>query len=287
MKNYKYKIIFPFLLVILFFTFAPKAHATTGCAGTGACYYYTTTATSNNWSDTTKWYTGSGGTGTNGSVPTSADNVIFDSGTYTNSYTITVDATANTKDLTFSNPATGSPTLAGASAINIYGSLVAVSGMTWSHTSNLRFSATSGTKTVTTNGVTIYSQFTMNGPGSTVKLLDNYKDSGSPYAFYASGGGTFDPNGKDFIVLDSASPIIQTDQSFYNLTRTGAVSKTSGLILYSNVPVTNNLTINGSDQTVTLGGALTVSNGEMAIPWPKAAVARLISLPVFTSLFTE
>jgi hypothetical protein len=53
-----------FCVVVMFFVLPKFAQATTGCAGTGACYYYTTTATSNNWSDTTKWFTGSGGTGT-------------------------------------------------------------------------------------------------------------------------------------------------------------------------------------------------------------------------------
>ena len=97
----------------------------------------------------TKWATTSGGAG-GAAVPTSADNVFFDAAS--GAVTVTVAATANCLDLTFTG-FTG--TFAGSSTVNIYGSLTAAAGMTWTHTGTLLFSSTSGSFTVTTAGKTV------------------------------------------------------------------------------------------------------------------------------------
>src|SRR3989344_894504 len=114
MLNKLLKISLPIFLFALFFIFAPKAFAA-GCAGTGSCYWVGGTG---NFNDTAKWATASGGA-TTGSVPTSADDCIFDSLSTTpvTNYTATVNAISNCKDITFSDTASGAPTFAGNSTL--------------------------------------------------------------------------------------------------------------------------------------------------------------------------
>lgn len=118
--------------------------------GTGT---WNTTSTTN-WSDTSG---GSGGF----SVPTVADNVIFDqAGTYTVTMTgalACLDITVSAGTVTF---ATGtSPTL------DIRGSMSLLAGTVWSATGTITFSATTTGKTVTTNGTTIFGSVLFNGAG--------------------------------------------------------------------------------------------------------------------------
>ena len=115
--------------------------------------YWYPDATSNtgtgNWSATGAtghWATAPDGTGLGHAAPTSGDNVFFGTTSFNGAgQVVTVDATANCKDLSFVG-ATNTPTLArSASAnINIYGSLTLISAMTVTYDYRFAFSATSG-----------------------------------------------------------------------------------------------------------------------------------------------
>jgi hypothetical protein len=104
-----------------------------------------------NISDTAHISDSDGGAG-GASLPTSGDNLNFTVNSHTTSYTVTVDATANCADMTWANPASGSPTFTGGSDVNIYGSLTCVAGMGWTYSATITFKATSTGKTITTAG---------------------------------------------------------------------------------------------------------------------------------------
>ncbi len=137
-----------------------------------------------------KWSTTSGGTG-GASLPTSSLDAIFDG----NSGAVTVTiASGNTgvRDATFTG-FTG--TLAGSAAVSIYGSLTIASGMTNSYTGDITFAATSGTKTITSNGKTFGGNIIFDGVGGTWQLGDHITvDSAKSIALT---NGTFDANGKN------------------------------------------------------------------------------------------
>lgn len=103
-----------------------------------------------NWDGTagTKWATTSGGAG-GASVPTSADDVYFNAAS--GAVTVTVAASVNCLSL---NCTGFTGTITGTSTINVYANTTLASGMTWSHTGNFVFQATSGSYTVASAGKT-------------------------------------------------------------------------------------------------------------------------------------
>jgi hypothetical protein len=123
---------------------------------------------SGNWNgtNTTNWSTSSGGVG-GASVPTSSDNVIFNSASNATAYTVTLaTAAANCLDLTVAGPASGNVTFAGSVALNVAGSMtLPASGMTRTYTGGITFNTTSSGKTVTTNGVSLAGAITFDGVG--------------------------------------------------------------------------------------------------------------------------
>jgi hypothetical protein len=107
-----------------------------------------------NGTSTTNWSTTSGGA-SGASVPTSADNVIFDanSNTGTGSFTVTMaTVTAVCADFTATG-VDGTMTLAGSVGLTIYGSLALPATLfTRSFTGTLTFAATTTGKTISANG---------------------------------------------------------------------------------------------------------------------------------------
>lgn len=126
------------------------------------------------WSDATNhWATTSGGTPGAGNLPTSADDVFFDSASNASGYTVTIDATTKLcKDITFTAPASGDVTLAGSVEIDVYGSLTLYSGLVRTYTGVIRFLSTTTGKTVTTAGVSLASSITFEGVGGGWTLQD-------------------------------------------------------------------------------------------------------------------
>jgi hypothetical protein len=109
---------------------------------------------------TTNWSTTSGGS-SGASVPTSADNVIFDQ---VGTYDVTMTGALNCLDFTVSAGTvsflTGtSPTL------SIYSSMSLVAGTIWTSTGTTTFLSTITGKTITTNGTTINGSMTFGTGG--------------------------------------------------------------------------------------------------------------------------
>jgi hypothetical protein len=116
---------------------------------------------------TTNWSASSGGAG-GASVPTSADDVIFNSASSAGSYTVTCTATQlRCGYLSFSGPASGSVTWAGSGVLAIHDSLVLpATGLTRTYTGNIVASSNYTGRTITTNGVALGGSITINGVGS-------------------------------------------------------------------------------------------------------------------------
>lgn len=153
-----------------------------------------------NWSDTNKWSATSGGTG-GASVPTSADNVIFDSASNATAYTVTIDpATANCLNMTVSGPAAGIVTIAGSNTLNIYGNLSLPGGaaaITWSATSSIYFYG--NIVTVNTNGVTLSTNFLYIYATTSFTLQSAFTISGGILCFLST-GATFSTSASSFAI---------------------------------------------------------------------------------------
>lgn len=123
----------------------------------------------NNWDASTlsNWAYTSGGTG-GAQIPLSTNGVFLDANS--GIHTITITATANCASLT----CTGFPgTLTGSSALNIYGSMILVSGVTFSYSGALSFLSTTSGQTITTAGKTLPG-VNFNGSGGIWTLQDNW-----------------------------------------------------------------------------------------------------------------
>ena len=105
-----------------------------------------------NWSDYTNHWAASSGGAPNETLPGSGDNVIFDAASHSTDYTMTVNVTAYCASMTWTNPASGTPSMAGGSELVISGNVTLVLGMGFTYDGFLRLI---GTCTFTTNGVVI------------------------------------------------------------------------------------------------------------------------------------
>src|SRR5207248_497535 len=76
----------------------------------------------------------------------------------------------------------------------IYGNLTLGSGMTWTAGSNTTFAATSGTKTITSNGIIMATNSIFDGVGGTWQLGDALNLSTATLTLT---NGTFDANEKN------------------------------------------------------------------------------------------
>ena len=127
-----------------------------------------------NWSDATNhWSNTSGGIPGAGNLPLSTDNVFFDANSFSSgSQTVTINVTANCKDMDWTGVA-NTPTLAGSSALNIYGGLTLVSGMTATFTGSITFLA-SGPVNITLGGQTLVSNIAFLNSNGTWSLQDAF-----------------------------------------------------------------------------------------------------------------
>lgn len=125
-----------------------------------------------NWSSTTKWATSSGGA-SGAAIPTSLDAVNFDSASNATAYTATIDAgvtLARCASFTMAGPAAGNVTFAGTVGIAFHGNVsFAATGITRTYTGAMNWAGNSS-YTFTTNGLTLGSQYDVNGIGSTWTL---------------------------------------------------------------------------------------------------------------------
>jgi len=128
-----------------------------------------------NWSDDTNhWSTTSGGAAALGNLPTAADDVFFDANSFNNSYSMTVDALAYCKNMTWSNLVLGTPAWWGTFGVEIYGSLTLASIMTVPGTGTLTFKSTTTGNTITTLGRTQNKPYTFDGVGGEWTITDTF-----------------------------------------------------------------------------------------------------------------
>lgn len=210
---------------------------------------------SGNWdaSTTTHWASSSGGAGGQ-SVPTSSDNVFFDSASHNANYTVTITAIAYSLSLTVTNPSSGKPTIdMSGQQIRAYGSISLVSGMTLTFTSSslLGMYGASGTQTLNTNGV-IIPRIYLSGASTKQLASDITINCPFPYAqFQKVSSATFDANSKKVTFTGGNTNIyMQSDTTFYDLVITGIASISDYFLIEGgNITVSNALTINGNSST--------------------------------------
>lgn len=111
-----------------------------------------------NTSSTTVWSATSGGA-SGASVPTAADNVIFDSATV---YTVTLTGALACLSFTVS---AGTVTFTSTGTLAVSGSFLIIAGTVWSATGTITFNSTTTGNTITTNNVSLAAVVTFNGVG--------------------------------------------------------------------------------------------------------------------------
>lgn len=207
-----------------------------------------------NWSDyANHWSNNSGNSpaSNHGAAPGTDDDVVFDANSSSASaaYTVTVDATANCQNFTMAGPGGGNKvTWAGSSLLNVYGNINltgGTAGITRTYTGAIVMKATSGTKTIDVNGVSL-STLEFSGTGGTFQLTNSLTLVGTGPTLTA---GTFDANSQLVSMTSTDSKVIDGNftgsSSFYSLTVTGSATTGNSLSLKSNITVSNTLTING------------------------------------------
>jgi len=223
-----------------------------------ATFYWVGGSGTWNATDTTNWASSSGGAGGAG-VPTSTDNVIFDSLSNATAYTVTLGTNAVCEDLTAAGPLAGNVTFSlGATAvINCHGSMtLPATGLTWTGTAgaNLVFRATVTGKTVTTNGVSLTNTaITFDGVGGGWTLGSAFTHTGNTF-FVTNGSfdtGNFNLTTPNFFSTNSNIRSIALGSSTVNISGTTAV----------NFSITTNLTFNAGTSSIVCAGAASTLNG--------------------------
>lgn len=206
---------------------------------------------SGNWSDATNhWATSSGGVPAAGNLPTSSDDVVFDTASSTGTYKFTVDVTANCLSLTISPPPTGNVTWGGTSTLNFstslttpatgfikeFSSTVISAGVVGTTTINI---PSITTLTVTFNGTAGYSTLALGGPCSINTLNIN--------------SGSFVTNNYNLTLAGSFASTTTNVRSIDF--GSSSITASTGTISLNNT----NLVFNAGTSTVTFGNALSVT----------------------------
>jgi len=223
-----------------------------------ATYYWVGGAGTWDATTTTNWATSSGGAGSAG-VPTSADDVVFDTLSNATAYAVTVGTNAVAADITIAGPAVGNVTItSGATAvINCFGSWTnAATGVVFASTAGaaLNLLATTTGKTVTTNSVALGAMvIVFNGVGGGWILGSAFTTTGT----FTVTAGSFDTG--NFALAAS-----QLSSSNSNV-RT-VILGSSALTLANSVSpwvltTTTNLTFNAGTSTINCSGVGPAFNG--------------------------
>jgi len=175
--------------------------------------------------NTANWSSTSGGIG-GSSVPTSADDVTFDSLSNATAYAVTFSAsTTICNNISISGPASGNLTITNTSNnLQIFGNFsIAATGVVVTNggSATTSYLATSGTKTITSNGVSMQANFTLNGVGGTFQLVDALFGGNSlgGNSNFTLSNGTFDPNGQTVnSTINNNTSTFTGNWNFFNLT---------------------------------------------------------------------
>lgn len=164
-----------------------------------------------NWSNTAKWSLASGGAGGE-AIPTSLDDVIFNSASNATAYTATIDTTVRCKSITITGPASGNITLAGTGQLIVHNQLTyPATGMTRTHSGEVTLSGTGSGKVITTNGITLGAALTLRGYNVEWSLGSAISTSGSGFELNF---GTFNTANYNF----TGPALTATNYAFYAYT---------------------------------------------------------------------
>lgn len=200
-----------------------------------------------NWNSTTNWSATTGGA-SGASVPTAADNVIFDQAA---TYTVTLTGALTCLSITVS---AGTVTFSSTGTIAVSGSMSLVAATVWNATGTITFNSTSAGNTITTNGVTLSNSITFNGEGGSWQLQDAL--TSGPTRTTTLTAGTLDLNDKTLTIgtFNSSNANTRTlafgDSGFINLT---SASITNNVTIFTTSDSTN-FTVTGADPLVNVEG---------------------------------
>ncbi len=196
-------------------------------------------------SDTTHWSATSGGAG-GASVPTSTDDVTFDTASNGTGYTCTIGAAAACANLVIGNPATGSLTLAGSSALDVYGNF-SIANITRTYTGTITFKATATGKTIAFNGETMASPTVFDGVGGGWTLQDAWNNGSATITLT---NGALNTNGQTVTCGSFAS----NNSNTRSLTLGASAITCSATGTPWNLATTTGLTFSGASSTINLTG---------------------------------
>jgi hypothetical protein len=215
-----------------------------------------------NAASTTNWSTTSGGAG-GASVPTNADDVIFNSASSGGSYTVTLTLGNSTcKTMTVDGPATGTVTFGGTTALVMSGtnpSIVINTPLTvsWTNTGQIQWTG-SGTGTLNTNGCSMASTWSQSG-GATITTTLSSDFTLTSNATLSTGTLALGAYSFTCAGFNNASGLTRTlnfnTGSFY-ITGTGSTAYTQSTetgLTFGQTPIFN-MTYNGAS-------ALTINTG--------------------------
>jgi hypothetical protein len=229
---------------------AGDAGGNTGITFTTAATQYWS-GTTGNWSDASKWFLATGGTGGAGRVPLPQDDVVFDASSFTSTgQTVTADMARLGKSITWTG-VTNNPTLTRSVANTIYGSLTLASGMTvtsdaFDFTFEGRSSLTMTSAGKSLNTGTGANFLTVQMFGGTLTLQDDldYRGTGG----FQLNNGTFNANGfnptiNNFTSSNSNTRTLTMGSGNWTLVGTGTVW---------NIATATSLTLSAASSTITL-----------------------------------
>ena len=246
---------------------------------------YWNLAAGGNWGGAIGWATTSGGTPAINNFPLAQDTTIFEATGLNSGATITVNADYSIGTINMSARTSNTMTLAtGSTTPGIYGNWINGTGTTLTGTSGIVF-AGRGSQTITSAGKTFTQSFTINTPGGSVSLTDNFVST-STINFQVI-AGTFDANTSNFtyagtilgnaatakvIAIGSGTWTLSGSGTVFNagtpsattITGTGTISLTSGSAKTFNpngVSSSSGITVNqGGAGALTIGGNNTFAN---------------------------
>lgn len=220
-----------------------------------------------NTSSTLNWSATSGGLA-GASVPTAADNVIFDQA---GSYTVTLTGALTCLSLTVS---AGTVTFTSTGTIAISGSMSLVAATVWNATGTITFNSTTTGNTITTDSVAFSCSITFNGVGGSWQLQDALTSGATRTCTLTA--GTLDLNGYTlttglFNSNNTNTRVIAFGSG--NITITG----TSGTVFGGPSSANTGLTTTGTAQVNVTGNGTTTRTVN---PGNAAAITGFISFTI-------
>ena len=185
-----------------------------------------------------------------GSTTAQALNMYFTAGTY--SLTLSTGSVFNDLDFT----GFGGTYAQAATNATVFGNLVFSSTMSTTTTSGIiTMGATSGTRTITTNGITLSTGITFNGVGGTFQLSDNFSQSAT--AIFGITNGTIDFNNK---VYSLGVVSINSTQANYTLLNYGSILSAASFSIGAATTIGSGLNITTTGRITVTSFVLTIAN---------------------------